>query len=454
MPMTLQVNSRTMATLTRRAPRALLQTSPTQLRNYASPSGFKRKTGIRDGDGAPDALGEQPTGRRRRDTAFLPMPTSQLTHPLFQPDHLSRLTLQSFHPETITPAVVSQALKFPHNEKDPFRIFGLPRNLLVEFRILSAPCSVVRDVTIDVVNRLDIANQASSVNHRLVFTGATGCGKSVLLLQALQYCHTREWIVFYFPRSINLVNSTMTYAYDPRTRLYQQATIAYQTLQRFLTVNSYRLDQLKTTVGVELERRGTIPAGTVVSDLVRAGIKERALAPTVLTALMEELQKQTEFPVLLAIDDFQAIYCKTKYRDPHFSTIKPYHLSMPRLLLEFASGQRQFARGAVIGALSTTNVEFRPPLELTEALGIPPVLYDGPHVKRSSMLQTYAKGLERVAVPDALTVQEAMEVFDLWSKDNAIPSAPTDELFLSKYSESYGNAREFVWKGLLASLST
>lgn len=89
------------------------------------------------------------------------MPTSQLTHPLFQPDHLSRLTLQPFHPvrkslallpsriltfplllciltrffahqETITPAVVSQALKFPHNDKDPFRIFGLPRNLLVE----------------------------------------------------------------------------------------------------------------------------------------------------------------------------------------------------------------------------------------------------------------------------------------------------------------------------------
>ncbi|KAF8141850.1 mitochondrial ribosomal death-associated protein 3-domain-containing protein [Boletus edulis] len=442
-----------MATLSRRVPRALLQKGPVQLRTYASPSSFKRRTGIRDGDGTSDVPGEQPTGRRRRDTAFLPMPTSQLTHPLFQPDHLSRLTLQPFHPETITPAVVSQALKFPHNDKDPFRIFGLPRNLLVEFRILSAPCSVVRNVTIDVVNRLDTASQASSANHRLVFTGATGCGKSVLLLQALQYCHARDWIVFYFPRAVNLVNSTTTYAYDVRTRLYQQATFAFQTLQRFLTVNSHRLDQLKTTVDVELERRATIPVGTPLSDLVRAGIKERALAPTILMALMEELQKQTEFPVLLAVDDFQAIYCKTKYRDPQFSTIKPYHLSMPRLLLEFASGQRQFARGAVLGALSTTNVEFRLPLELAEALGVPPVSYDGPYIKRSSTLQTYSKGLERVIVPDALTVQEAMEVFDLWSKDNAMPSAPTDELFLSKYSESCGNARDFVWKGLLTSLS-
>lgn len=54
-----------MATLSRRVSRSLLQT---QLRTYASHSGFKRKTGIRDGDGASDVPGEQPTGRRRRDT--------------------------------------------------------------------------------------------------------------------------------------------------------------------------------------------------------------------------------------------------------------------------------------------------------------------------------------------------------------------------------------------------
>jgi len=72
-----------MATLTRRVPRALLQTSPAQLRGYASPSGFKRKTGIRDGDGAPDAPGEQPTGRRRRDTVRPTSPLSHLAHNRF-----------------------------------------------------------------------------------------------------------------------------------------------------------------------------------------------------------------------------------------------------------------------------------------------------------------------------------------------------------------------------------
>lgn len=37
----------------------------------------------------------------------------------------------------LTRVVESQALKFPHNENDPFRIFGLPRNILVEVRGMS-----------------------------------------------------------------------------------------------------------------------------------------------------------------------------------------------------------------------------------------------------------------------------------------------------------------------------
>ena len=39
----------------------------------------------------------------------------------------------------------------------------------MQFRILSKPCSIVRGVTIDVINRLDSANQEGSANHRLVF---------------------------------------------------------------------------------------------------------------------------------------------------------------------------------------------------------------------------------------------------------------------------------------------
>lgn len=125
---------------------------------------------------------------------------------------------------------------------------------------------------------------------------------------------------------------------------------------------------------------------------------------------------------------------------------------MPRLLLEYASGLRRFARGAVVGALSGTDTTFKLPLELAEALGLPPTS-SGPYAKRVPELQDYAKGLSRVSVPDALTVSEATELFDVWARDRAIPAAPNDELFLAKYSESGGNARDFIWKGLLSTLT-
>ena len=48
------------------------------------------------------------------------------------------------------------------------------------------------------------------------------------------------------------------------------------------------------------------------------------------------------YPVLLAVDDFQALFCRTTYRDQFFTPIQPYHLSVPRLILEFASGRRAF----------------------------------------------------------------------------------------------------------------
>lgn len=161
--------------------------------------------------------------------------------------------------------------------------------------------------------------------------------------------------------AINLVNSTTSYTYDPRTATYLQPVFAFETLQRFLNVNGARLEQLRMQSDVELERRATVPAGTTLAELAKVGIREQALAPTILTATLDELGRQTtsvhvrlmyeacnltltvyRFPVLLAIDDFQAIYCKTKYRHPHFARIQPYHLSMPRVLLEYAGGLKTF----------------------------------------------------------------------------------------------------------------
>ncbi|KAJ7214201.1 hypothetical protein C8J57DRAFT_1732725 [Mycena rebaudengoi] len=111
------------------------------------------------------------------------------------------------------------------------------------------------------------------------------------------------------------------------------------TLQRFATVNAPHLDLLTT-------RAPARPS--------------RAPPPPLAPAVLEQLAAQSRFPVLIAIDDFQALYGRSLYRDPFFHFVRPHHLSIPRLL-EYASGRRTFTRGLVLDALTRSNPQFPVP---------------------------------------------------------------------------------------------
>ncbi|KAG5642823.1 hypothetical protein DXG03_002082 [Asterophora parasitica] len=349
--------------------------------------------------------------------------------------------------------MIGKATEFPTLENDPARVYGLPKKMLLEFRILSKPCSVVRNITVKSVGILDKAKDASSLDSRYVLTGRSGCGKSFLLLQLVEHSITNDWIVLYIPRAKKLVDSTTPHEYDLRTRTYFQPAFSFQTLQRLQAANHAKLSALTTQKKHIFEKR-EVPLGTSLADLIGVAVKEPSLAPLILEAVMSELSTQTKNPVLFAVDDFQSLYCRTAYRDPHFVPIRPYHLSVPRLILDFASGKRSFARGAFVGAVTSSDTVFKLPLELKDALGLPHEHFRTPYDKRSRTLIEYTSGLKALHVPEQLSVSEAASLFEVWKDDKALVSTLHDEVFLSKYTESSGNARDFVWKGLLSTLET
>ncbi|TFK92598.1 hypothetical protein K466DRAFT_480314 [Polyporus arcularius HHB13444] len=343
-------------------------------------------------------------------------------------------------------------MAFPTDGSRALKAYGLPTNVLVDYMLLATPCSVIRQVTVDVLDILDKAANTSSAQTRLVFTGKSGCGKSYLLLQAVQYAVQKDWITLYIPRAINLVNSSTPYVYDPRTQTYGQPAFAQQLLKRFADVNEALIKDMKVQGSYPFEER-MIDSTSTLTDLINVGLEYSQQAPTVLNTLLSELAQQTKAPVLLAIDDFQALYNMSLYRDPYYKPVKAYHLSLPRTLLEFASGKQAFKRGAVLGALSMQNTTFRPPLELVEALGLEPAQPSGPYVPREKELVEYAQGLKNFPVPDQLTVDEAASIFDVWHSAKALHIPRGDETFLSKFTESGGNAREFVKKALLQTVA-
>ena len=95
------------------------------------------------------------------------------------------------------------------------------------------------------------------------------------------------------PLAINLVNSSVPYAYDARTRTYAQPTFAYQTLERIRTVNAEALKTMTTAQPTPIERHGIVPAGTLLTDLISYGTRDQSAAPTVLEAVLAELGAQT-----------------------------------------------------------------------------------------------------------------------------------------------------------------
>ncbi|EKM84200.1 hypothetical protein AGABI1DRAFT_52006 [Agaricus bisporus var. burnettii JB137-S8] len=348
------------------------------------------------------------------------------------------------------------------SSKDAVAKFGLPKKVWKDFKLLNKPYTVVRGATVDIVDALTKASESPSKDSRLALSGTSGSGKSYVLFQAVDWAVANGWLVLYLPRAVNFVNSTTTYTYDPRTQTFLQPEAAYQTLHRAREANKGILENIKASSALAADGVKPISAGTVLYDAMNVTREEVASAPVILDWVMSELEVQTDYPVLLAIDDFQALFNRTSYRDPHFKPIASYHLSMPRLLLSYASGRRSFARGAVVGSLTSSDPQFPITPELDSSLDLasynendaPKLTMPWPYVQHSRFLSEYAGGLVNIRVPRQLSMDEAGAVYEIWMEHRFMSSKAHDELFMSKYVESGGNARDFVWKGLLGTLQT
>jgi small subunit ribosomal protein S29 len=70
---------------------------------------------------------------------------------------------------------------------------------------------------------------------------------------------------------------------------------------------------------------------------------------------MDVLAAQTEVPVLLAIDEVQALFSRSEVRTPDYKVLESYHLSTPKLALDFITGKKSFVS---LSPVSLPNVTF------------------------------------------------------------------------------------------------
>ncbi|SCV67816.1 BQ2448_5427 [Microbotryum intermedium] len=413
-------------------------------------------------------------------------------------------SLAELQPKALTEESVGQVKAFSSQALQAFKNLTIPNLIQKEFSATTRPATVVRSVTLKVKNLIDQSKANSSESSRTVLSqfhpparvgptenrltdtrhclsstdGPSGSGKSVVMLQGLAYAQATGWIVLYLPSATPLVNSSTSHVYSPQRALFDQPEFAAQFLQRIAQTNKSVLTSLKTTQPYELLADRTLPIGTSLYSIITQSSAQGRSSPLLLEALFYELSQQSTYPVLLAIDQAQGLFNTTEYVDPTYRKLEAHDLSLPRLLLDYVGGLKNFvsrgfsspfchcssffpwsgapnltcliqSNGLVLISpshqSSTTSAALEEHLSSSPYPSYTPL---GPSYQHYSSL---ISSLRKLTVPSRLEKKEALGIVDLLMGFRAIrevgDEGVDDGLFLKALMESDARVREFR-KGL------
>ncbi|CAG8579878.1 579_t:CDS:10 [Paraglomus brasilianum] len=319
--------------------------------------------------------------------------------------------------------VSGKVYTYPNDIMEKINVFGVPPIMSKEMKIFPKLSWIARDATLDLAKKLDGSKNKPSAETRIVLVGPLGVGKSSILLQIVGHALASDWIVIYIPSAIDLVNGKYAYV-KLSSGDYVQPTLIAKILKQIHSVNRDKF---------------AVQDSKTITDLIDR-IKDPNTAQTALEQVLDKIDKSS-MPVLLAIDEINALYATTEFTSPDHTLLEPGNLFLPRTLLEYISGQKKFRNGAVIGATSlvhkpTLSYALDAALHLTE---VSPWKQVSPEIARyinkevkSYRISEYSKN-------------EAKALLDFYIRNNVVhEDAPTDESFTKKYMLSNGNARKFL----------
>ncbi|KAF9950414.1 37S ribosomal protein S23 mitochondrial [Modicella reniformis] len=345
--------------------------------------------------------------------------------------------VEEFLPSTVTKENIGQVLGFPSNVLPALNHTGYPTLLNEQFNLIKPTALVVRESTVNFLEKIDKAMKTPSAQSRLVLTGRSGSGKSAMLLQTVSHCLSSGWVVIYVPKASTWVNSSFAYnkVFDSTT--FVQPTLASNIASQINSINKRALSKIVTSGAVKVGRH-EIAQGTTLSALLEMGTKDPSAAQDVMEVFMKEMNSQNTIPTLIAVDEVNSFFRQTQYFDQDGKKLDPEFLRLPRLFLNYISGKSSLNHGAVVIATSDSLLENKSEV-LDIVLGAKQV---SPYYRLPPNLVSWTEGLTRFDVPN-YTRTEAKGVFDYYKKGNIFFDAATESLFLNRFIISGGNPRNF-----------
>ncbi|KAI9298774.1 hypothetical protein K502DRAFT_169011 [Neoconidiobolus thromboides FSU 785] len=233
----------------------------------------------------------------------------------------------------------------------------LPKFLEKEFNFIGEASLLLRNSSLKLIN---LINEMDAKKQQLpiILDGMSGSGKSSHLLQLVSYSLIKKnWVVIYIPNAINWVNGTSSYNPDIEKDLYQQPQLTNEFLKQIQYLNKDNLDKIVLENDVTFNQV-KFSKGTKLNQIILNGINDLAVSTDCMKLLFDVLEKQKEFPVLLAIDEINNFYGTTAYFNKNSEPIQATQLSFINQLNQFISGKKKFNQGLIIGANSTIDLKY------------------------------------------------------------------------------------------------
>jgi len=173
---------------------------------------------------------------------------------------------------------------------------------------LPYPHWMLREKTKKILWRLkEWPRRASAMPPAMVLDGESGTGKSVALMQIVEFCRVEGWIVLYVPKG-------RSWCYDApyleESKVYKGkfdlGDVVKTTLEHFLSAHGNQLEELELSATYEdyFAPYDRSFQGTTLQSLVQFGISYPEATSAVMVLLRKELNKVTKFPILIAVDEY------------------------------------------------------------------------------------------------------------------------------------------------------
>lgn len=173
---------------------------------------------------------------------------------------------------------------------------------------------------------LDWENSKKDASSAFVIDGARGTGKSFALQQIVQFARESNWLVLYVPNARSwCVEAPYVMKSPIDENKFDIDVYGVELLEKFLHCHGSQLSSIPlrgnygdryypASFKAKPKSTSEYDASTLtLRDLVENGIKDEDLACTAVVDLRAELAKVTEFPVLIAVDEYNMWFEKTVF---------------------------------------------------------------------------------------------------------------------------------------------